>query len=218
MNKTNTMLDIYEPTWIGLLQAKVTSINNIQELIDWSERLQKNNLNLPSNVNDLLSYYQSLSHQKDRIFTQVETDEAKLILLKNYLSEKTIGFFPTESDENLRQKYISKFIAAIPKFAEEWNDDVDFREGDNSLVMLFVFLNGSILNYDEKTLVNIFEIIDSALIDTNEIVQAEVVRGLLINVILEGLEKSKYAKYMQERTFLFCKKINSIWQGETLLA
>lgn len=212
------MFDIYEPTWIGLLQTKVISIKSIQELIDWSKRLQQNNPDIPSKVKDLLYHYESLAQQKDQIFTNVETDEAKLILFKDYLSEKTMVFFPTESDEKLRQKYISKFIEAIPKFAEEWNDDVDFREGDNCLVMLFVFLNGSIIDYDEKTLANIFQIIDSGLIDAHEIVQAEIVRGLLINVIIEGLEKSKYAKYMPENTFIFCKKINSIWQGEKLLA
>lgn len=209
-------LTIYESTWIGLLQSKVGSIKNFQELTKWSQELQEANHNIYNNIKYLLSEYESLIQQKDQLFKDFETDEAKIIIFKDYVSKKTMALFPVDSNIDLRQKYISKFIDVIPNFSKDWNDDVDFREGNDSLIILFVFLNGNIVNYDEKTLTKIFEIIDSGLMDTHEIVQAEIVRGLLINFVQKGLEKTKYVKYMPENTFIFCKKINSIWKGERI--
>lgn len=211
IDDSNPACKIYEPTWIGLLQCKVISIKSIHELTNWVTSLKQANPDLPINVNYLLSQYEILAQQKEQLFKNVETEEARLILFKEHLSEKTMHFFPDYSDETGHENYISEFAGIIPLFkewVEEWRHD-----GNYNIITLFISIGGHMSEFNDKTLSQIFNIIDVGLRDSHEIVQADIARGFLIDLAIRG-EEEKYKKYMSENTFTFCKKINSIWQGE----
>lgn len=210
INDSSPTFNIYEPTWIGLLQCKVASIKSIKELTDWVTSLRQTNLGLPDNVKYLLSQYESLAQQKDQLFKNFETDEARSILFKDYLSEKTMHFFPAYSDETLCQEYISKFSGIVPllgEWVEEWKHD-----GDYNLFTLFFCIGRSVPEFDEKTLPLIFKIIDFGLRDPHEIVQADIARSFLIDLIIRD-EIEKYKQYMSNNILIFCEKISLIWQG-----
>lgn len=203
---------IHESTWIGLLQAKIVSIRDFQELNNWIMKLRENT-DLPDSAKLLFSKYESYIQNQDELFREYEAEEARLMLFKDSLSAVTIKLYPEESNETLRKKYITAFANAIPDFSRKWEEDVTFREGDNSLVMLFLFVKCSLDSYVEKILGQVFQIIETALSDSDEIVQAELTRGLLMDLAIASTENSKYCNYMMKNTFLFCKKLNAIWHG-----
>jgi len=213
-NDLSSSLDvtIHDSTWIGLLQAKVVSITDLQELNNWIMKLRENT-DLPDSVKLLFSKYESCIQNQDELFKEYETEEARLMLFRDSLSVLTIKLYPEESNETLRKKYITAFANAIPDFSREWEEDVAFREGDNSLIMLFLFVKCRLSAYVEKNLRQVFQIIETALSDSDEIVQAELTRGLLLDLTIASMENSKYSNYIMKNTFSFCKKLNAIWHG-----
>lgn len=164
MNTTNNPiqnLKVHDATWFGLLQYKMTKFNTLSELIEWGNRLILNNPNLPVNLKNFLSEVEILSRNKNQFpsypFPHAKTDVGEYLYMRDDLFINIHTFMPHDTDNILRQKYINQFIHSIPGFQEEWESDVEFRQGNDSVYMLFVFLDCSLPDYDANTLLNIFK-------------------------------------------------------------
>jgi hypothetical protein len=211
---------IYDTTLFGLLYDKISNVDTLPALILWGDKLLQNNPDLPANLKNIISEFEVLYNNKEQFtdypFPRATSDLGEYLYMRDDLRKKVIVFCPRDTDQALRDEYANQFFAIIPSFQQDWQDDVEFRGGNNSLSALFVFVSHIVNTCRDRNIRAIFNIIDTGLSDSRELIQFTITCDFLKSIMLSNSDYRKYMKYMPENTMRFCKLIQAFYNGEKL--